>query len=85
MLFCCRRNWLYTPPPLLAYTSYLNRVSDPHHCSPDAEPAFHLYVDPDPDQAFHFNVDPDPDPAPHQGDANLRPLAYRPFRTRPPF
>ncbi len=40
------------------------RVLDSHH----------LNVDPDP--AFHFN--PDPDPVPHQGDANLRPLVYRP-------
>ncbi len=44
-------------------------VSDPHHAYPD--PAFHFNADPDP--AFHFNEDPDP----HQGEANLRPLAYR--------
>jgi hypothetical protein len=38
------------------------RVSDPHH----------FFADPDP--AFHFGADP----APHQGDAYLLPLAYRP-------
>jgi len=31
-----------------------------------------------PNQAFHVNVDRDPDSAPHQGDANLLSLAYRP-------
>jgi hypothetical protein len=40
------------------------RVSDPHHFNADL------------DTAFHFNADPDP----HEGDANLRPLAYRPSR-----
>ncbi len=53
------------------------RVSDPHHCNADR--AFHFNAHPDP--AFHFNADPDP--APHEGDANLRPLAYRP--SRPPL
>jgi hypothetical protein len=53
------------------------RVSYPHHIN--ADQAFHFNADPDP--AFHFNADPDP--APHEGDANLRPLAYRP--SRPPF
>ncbi len=37
---------------------------------------FHFNADPDP--AFHFNADLDP--APHQCDANLRPLGYRPCR-----
>jgi hypothetical protein len=37
-------------------------------------PAFYFNADPDP--AFHFN----PDPAPHEGDANLRPLVYRPLQ-----
>jgi hypothetical protein len=42
------------------------------------DPAFHFNADPDP--AFYLNVDPDPDPVPHQRNANLRPLAYRPFK-----
>jgi hypothetical protein len=35
------------------------------------------------DLAFYFNADPDP--APHQSDADLRPLVYRPpgFRFEP--
>ncbi len=49
------------------------------HFNADSDPAFHFNADPD--LAFHFNADPDP--AAHQGDANLRPLAYRP--SRPPF
>ncbi len=73
-----------------------HRVSDPHHLNADPEAAFHFkadmdpafYFNADPDPASHFNPDPDPainlnavpDPAPHQGDANLRPLAYRPSR-----
>jgi hypothetical protein len=44
----------------------LIKVSDLHHFN----------VDPDP--AFHFSADLDL--APHQGDANLRPLACRPSR-----
>jgi hypothetical protein len=37
----------------------------------------HFKADPDhPDPAFHFIADLDP--APHQCDANLRPLVYRP-------
>jgi hypothetical protein len=42
----------------------------------DPNPAFHFNADPDP--ALHLNADPDP--ATHQGDANLRPLVYRPSR-----
>ncbi len=58
-----------------------SRVSDPHHFNADPDQAFCFNADPDP--AFHFIVDPNPypDPAPHQGDANLRPLAYRPSRS----
>jgi hypothetical protein len=41
------------------------------------DPAFHFNADPDP--AFHLNLDSDPDPV-HQRNANLRPLAYRPFK-----
>jgi hypothetical protein len=54
------------------------RVSDPHHFSAYPDPTFHFNADPD--QAVNINADPDP--APHQGDLNLRPLAYRP--SRPP-
>ncbi len=36
------------------------------------------YADPDPAITFDANLDPDTDPAPHQSDANLRPLVYRP-------
>ncbi len=54
------------------------RVSDPHHFNADPDPAFHFNADPD--LVFHVNVDPDLDPDPHQGDANLRPLVYRPSR-----
>ncbi len=43
--------------------------------------SFHLNADPDP--AFYFNADLDPDPAHHRGDANLRPLAYKPSFERP--
>jgi hypothetical protein len=69
------------------------RVSDPHHFNADPEsdpdPAFHFNADQHPtfpfnadqDPAFPFNAGPEPDP--HQGDANLRPLTYRP--SRPPF
>ncbi len=58
-------------------------VSDPHHFNADPDPAF--YFNAETDQPFHFNVGvvPDPDPAPNRDDANLRPLAYRPFQ--PPF
>jgi hypothetical protein len=83
---------------------YLGRVSDPHHLNADPDSAFHFkadmdpafYFNADPYPASHFNADPDPainlnavpDPAPHQGDANLRPLAYRPsmplFKPPPP-
>jgi hypothetical protein len=37
----------------------------------------------DPNPFFHFNADAEPDAAPHQSDANLRPLVYRP--SRPPL
>jgi hypothetical protein len=47
----------------------------------DQDPSFHFDADPDP--TFHFDAGPDLDPgpatAPHQSDANLRPLVYRPF------
>jgi hypothetical protein len=39
---------------------------------------FHLNADLDMDATFHFNADLLPDPAPHQSDANLQPLAFRP-------
>ncbi len=42
------------------------RVADPHHFNADPDPSFHL------------STDPDQDPAPHQSDAYLRPLVYRP-------
>jgi hypothetical protein len=55
------------------------RVSDPHHFNADPGSSFSLKVS-DPDPGFHLNVDPDPDPVPHQRNANLRPLAYSPFK-----
>jgi hypothetical protein len=50
-------------------------ISDSHHFDSDADPdpAFHFNAEPNP--TFHFNADPDYDP--HQGDANLRSLAFR--------
>jgi hypothetical protein len=57
-------------------------VSDPHHFNADPDPAFHLNADLDP--SFHFIAVPDPDPDPHQGDANLRQMAYGPS-SRPTF
>ncbi len=86
----------WSPPPSLHHSTILlirpkglimrlgknslgwhSRVSDPHNFLPDQDPD------------FHFNADPS-DPAPHQGNANLRTLAYRPSRpsfwaTTPPF
>jgi hypothetical protein len=57
-----------------------NSVSDPNHfyvdVDLDSDPAFHFNAESHP--AFNFIANPDPDPAPNQGDANLRPLAYRP-------
>jgi hypothetical protein len=46
-----------------------------HHFTADLEPdpSFYYYADPNP--TLYFNADPKP--APHQGDADLRPLAYR--------
>jgi hypothetical protein len=40
----------------------------------DAALAFHSYAGPDP----NFYFDANPDPAPHQGNTNLKPLAYKP-------
>jgi hypothetical protein len=54
-------------------------VADPNpafHFNADPDTALQLNEDPDPD--LHLNKDPDL--APHQGDANLRRLAYRPSR-----
>jgi hypothetical protein len=62
-------------------------VSDLNHlCGSYPDPSFHFDADPDP--TFHFDAgldpnylffaDPDPDPAPHENDANLKLLAYRP-------
>jgi hypothetical protein len=45
---------------------------DLHHA--DADPAFHSDAGPAPN--FHF--DANPDPASHQGNTNLKPLAYKP-------
>jgi hypothetical protein len=45
--------------------------------------AFHFNAELDMNPAFHLNADPDPGPTPHQGDATLPSLAYRP--SRPPF
>ncbi len=59
----------------------MTRVSNPHNFNADPDSAFHFNADPHP--AFHFNAYQDLDPAPNQGDANLRPLAYKP--SRPPF
>jgi hypothetical protein len=50
------------------------RVADPLHFIADPYPAFKFNADPDP--ALQFNADP----IPYQGDANLRPLVYRPSR-----
>jgi hypothetical protein len=47
----------------------LIKVSDPHHFNVDPDPAFHFIAD--------LGL------APHQGDANLQSLAYKP--SRPPF
>jgi hypothetical protein len=55
-----------------------HRVADLHHFNAELDPAFHF--DADSDLALLFNEDPDPDPAPHQSNANLRPLVYRPSR-----
>jgi hypothetical protein len=63
----------YRRPPCL--TPY-SRVADP------------LHLNADPDLAFHFTADQDPighvyadqDHAPHESEANLRPLVYRPSR-----
>jgi hypothetical protein len=45
-----------------------SRVADPHPFNTD------------PDPFFHFIADLDLESAPHQSDANLRPLVYRPSR-----
>jgi hypothetical protein len=39
---------------------------------------FSINADLDMDATFHFNADLLLDPAPHQSDANLQPLVYRP-------
>jgi hypothetical protein len=54
------------------------RVADPHHFNADPDPSIHCNVGTDP--TFHLNAGPDPDPAPHQSEANLQPLVYRPSR-----
>jgi hypothetical protein len=46
------------------------------YCGSDPEPAFHCNTD----RESPFDFDADPNPAPHQGDANLRILIYKPFR-----
>jgi|688.fasta_scaffold164762_1 hypothetical protein len=46
---------------------------------PNPDPTFHFDADPDP--TFDFDTDPDLDPAPHESDANLLPLVYRPSPT----
>ncbi len=62
-------------------TTYMSfRVADPHHLIADSDKAFHFHSDPDP--TFRFNADTDPDPA-HKHDANLRPLAWRPWHKDP--
>jgi hypothetical protein len=73
MIFICRFS--------IFMTFFVHRVSDSHLFTVDPDLVFHLNADPDP--AYHFNMDPNADPASHQGDANLRPLSYRP--SRPPF
>jgi len=55
------------------------RVADLQHFNAEPDPAFHY--DADSDLALLFNEDPDPDPVPHQSNANLRPLVYRPSIT----
>jgi hypothetical protein len=51
-------------------------VADPHHFDGNPDPT--ILFDADPKPTFPFGADPDPDPAPHQSDANLRQLTYRP-------
>jgi hypothetical protein len=46
-------------------------VADSHHFNADP--------DPNPNPTFHFNANPDLDLDPHQSDANLRALVFRPF------
>jgi hypothetical protein len=53
-------------------------IADPINLNSDPDPAFQINVDPD--LVFQFNAVPDSDLAPHQSDANLRPLVYRPYR-----
>ncbi len=53
-----------------------SRVADPHHLNADSDLAFHFTADQDPTG----HVYADPDHAPHESEANLRPLVYRPSR-----
>jgi hypothetical protein len=46
----------------------------------EPDPAFTLMRIPIQIQLIQFYADQDPYNAPHQSDANLRPLVYRPFR-----
>ncbi len=52
-----------------------NYIADPSAFCFEADPDPTFHSDADPDSTFHFDVDP----APHESDANLPPLAYRPF------
>jgi hypothetical protein len=57
--------------PYSGYKQEWTKIADP-------DPAFHFNADPDTDPVFHFYMDSDNPP--HQSDANLHPLVYRPSR-----
>jgi hypothetical protein len=60
-----------------------NIVADPHHFDANPDPTFPFDEDACPNPTFH--TDADPDPAPHQGNAKLRPLPYKPsLNLKPP-
>jgi hypothetical protein len=59
------------------YLALLGMVGGSHLLYADPDPFLHVNADPDP--IFYFYADPDPaSPPPHQSDANLRPLVFRP-------
>jgi hypothetical protein len=85
------RMQLFTLMRIRIHESSFHLNADPDaafHFKADTDPAFHFNADPYPVSHFNADLDPafnlnaDPDPAPHQGHANLRPLAYRPSRSR---
>jgi hypothetical protein len=75
------QNWITAPLVQNIYrVPFYFSVTAFHHFDADSDFSAHLNANPDP--SFYFDAAPELDlvldPVPHQSDANLRPLVYRP-------